>query len=152
MFTFAKKQITEEVEGLLPCPFCGGKATQTTIKNKDDPCFGGDVISCLNCGASSHVEFGFKENLISAWNARVTFDESCISCSEQIWISCSERMPADETTVLVADRHTGITWIADVDDGVFYPDEFPGPRLAGSEITHWKPLPAPPSPELPTQI
>ncbi|EKR4920311.1 Lar family restriction alleviation protein [Escherichia coli] len=144
MFTFAKKQITEEVEGLLPCPFCGGRAAQFTIENKDDPCFGGDVISCLNCGASSRIEFGFKENLTSAWNARVAYDES--------WISCSERMPADETTALVADRHTGITWIADVDDGVFYPDEFPGPRLAGSEITHWKPLPAPPPPERPTQF
>ncbi|EKR4920306.1 hypothetical protein P8H80_003211 [Escherichia coli] len=49
-------------------------------------------------------------------------------------------MPADETTVHVADRCTGISWIADVDNGRFYPDKFPGsgPRLAVSEITHWK--------------
>ncbi|EKB5298806.1 Lar family restriction alleviation protein [Salmonella enterica] len=55
---------------LLPCPFCGGKAHQLTIERDDDPHFGGDVITCTECGASSHVEFGFKENLKSAWNSR----------------------------------------------------------------------------------
>ncbi|EAS2247971.1 restriction alleviation protein, Lar family [Salmonella enterica] len=55
---------------LLPCPFCGGKARQVTIEQDDDPNFGGDVITCTECGASSHVEFGFKENLKSAWNSR----------------------------------------------------------------------------------
>ncbi|EAV3687776.1 restriction alleviation protein, Lar family [Salmonella enterica] len=55
---------------LLPCPFCGGKARQVTIEQGDDPNFGGDVITCIECGASSHVEFGFKENLKSAWNSR----------------------------------------------------------------------------------
>lgn len=55
---------------LLPCPFCGGKARQVTIEQDDVPNFGGDVITCTECGASSHVEFGFKENLKSAWNSR----------------------------------------------------------------------------------
>ncbi|EBO4965921.1 DUF550 domain-containing protein [Salmonella enterica subsp. enterica serovar Glostrup] len=59
-----------EENGLLPCPFCGGKAHQLTIERDDDPHFGGDVITCTECGASSHVEFGFKENLKSAWNSR----------------------------------------------------------------------------------
>ncbi|WP_432761146.1 Lar family restriction alleviation protein [Salmonella enterica] len=57
---------------LLPCPFCGGKARQVTIEQGDDPNFGGDVITCTECGASSHVEFGFKENLKSAWNSRAS--------------------------------------------------------------------------------
>ncbi|CAB5549460.1 restriction alleviation protein, Lar family [Citrobacter werkmanii] len=56
--------------GLMPCPFCGGKARQLTIEQDNDPHFGGDVITCTECGASSHVEFGFKENLESAWNNR----------------------------------------------------------------------------------
>ena len=56
--------------GLMPCPFCGGKAHQLTIEQDDDPHFGGDVITCTECWASSHVEFGFKENLKSAWNSR----------------------------------------------------------------------------------
>ncbi|EBI1926106.1 restriction alleviation protein, Lar family [Salmonella enterica] len=55
---------------LLPCPFCGGKAHQITVERDDDPHFGGDVITCTECGAASHVEFGFKENLKSAWNSR----------------------------------------------------------------------------------
>lgn len=58
------------INGLLPCPFCGGKAQQLTIEQDNDPHFGGDVITCTECGASSHVEFGFKENLKSAWNSR----------------------------------------------------------------------------------
>ena len=56
--------------GLLPCPFCSGKAKKITIENESDPCFGGDVITCMDCGASSHVEYGFKENLESSWNSR----------------------------------------------------------------------------------
>lgn len=56
--------------GLMPCPFCGGKARQLTIEQDNDPHFGGDVITCTECGSSSHVEFGFKENLKSVWNSR----------------------------------------------------------------------------------
>lgn len=59
-----------EENGLLPCPFCGGKARQLTIEQDNDPHFGGDVITCTECGVSSHVEFGFKENLKSTWNSR----------------------------------------------------------------------------------
>lgn len=62
--------VTDSENGLMPCPFCGGKAHQLTIEQDDDPHFGGDVITCTECGASSHVEFGFKENLKSAWNSR----------------------------------------------------------------------------------
>ncbi|MHT06997.1 restriction alleviation protein, Lar family [Escherichia coli] len=62
--------VPDAANGLMPCPFCGGKAHQLTIEQDDDPHFGGDVITCTECGASSHVEFGFKENLKSAWNSR----------------------------------------------------------------------------------
>ena len=56
---------------LLPCPFCGESAERITIgEDEDDPNFGGDVIQCSRCLASSHVEFEFKENLVSAWNTR----------------------------------------------------------------------------------
>lgn len=59
-----------EPSGILPCPFCGGMAERVTIDDVDDPCFGGDVITCVDCGASSHVEYAFKENLVSIWNNR----------------------------------------------------------------------------------
>lgn len=57
-------------EELKPCPFCGGEAKRFTI-GKDEPNnAGGDVIVCTRCQASSHVEFGRKENLVSCWNRR----------------------------------------------------------------------------------
>lgn len=57
------------VEQLLPCPFCGGESKRFTIEEQGDN-FGGDVIECQKFGASSHVEFGRKENLVSRWNTR----------------------------------------------------------------------------------
>lgn len=61
-------------EYLKPCPFCGGDAMRVTL-TKDDGADneGGDVITCTHCWASSHVEFGRKENLVSRWNNRVAF-------------------------------------------------------------------------------
>ncbi|EDT3088912.1 restriction alleviation protein, Lar family [Salmonella enterica subsp. enterica serovar Newport] len=67
---------------LLPCPFCGGKAHQITVERDDDPHFGGDVITCTECGAASHVEFGFKENLKSAWNSRAAMDSDDVTYNE----------------------------------------------------------------------
>jgi Lar family restriction alleviation protein len=55
-------------QGLLPCPFCGGEAERVTLDDEDN--FGGDVITCTRCQASSHVEFGRKENLVDRWNHR----------------------------------------------------------------------------------
>lgn len=62
--------VTQE---LKPCPFCGGEAQRFTLTEEDEPMnAGGDVITCLKCQASSHVEFGRKENLVSCWNTRTT--------------------------------------------------------------------------------
>ena len=61
----------QPTEGLEPCPFCGGKAKRHTISEDDEPSnAGGDVITCQKCYASSHVEFGRKENLVDWWNNR----------------------------------------------------------------------------------
>lgn len=57
---------------LLPCPFCGGEAKRITLSETDGPeNAGGDVICCIRCDASSHVEFGYKENLVHRWNTRI---------------------------------------------------------------------------------
>lgn len=57
---------------LKPCPFCGGPAERIEIKEDDGfENRGGSVIECQQCHASSHVEFGRKENLVSAWNSRL---------------------------------------------------------------------------------
>jgi Lar family restriction alleviation protein len=63
-------------ETLLPCPFCGGEAERFTIGGDEPNNVGGDVISCTKCGASSHVEFRYKENLVSHWNARATITKA----------------------------------------------------------------------------
>lgn len=55
---------------LLPCPFCGSLAQRITIGEDEPNNAGGDVICCTKCQASSRVEFGRKENLVSAWNTR----------------------------------------------------------------------------------
>jgi Lar family restriction alleviation protein len=56
---------------LEPCPFCGGEAQRITLGPDDGPDnAGGDIISCTRCYASSHVEFGRKENLVDHWNTR----------------------------------------------------------------------------------
>lgn len=62
-----KPMVTPE---LLPCPFCGGEAERFTIGEDEPNNAGGDVITCTKCQASSHVEFGRKENLVDRWNTR----------------------------------------------------------------------------------
>jgi Lar family restriction alleviation protein len=57
-------------EILKPCPFCGGEAERHTIGDEEPTNRGGDVICCPDCGASSHVEFGRKENIVGLWNQR----------------------------------------------------------------------------------
>ncbi len=60
----------EQLDALLPCPFCGGVARRRTLGPDEFGNEGGDVIECSTCEASSHVEFGYKENLVSSWNRR----------------------------------------------------------------------------------
>lgn len=64
--------MTDQSGGLLACPFCGGEPKRLTIGEDEPNNAGGDVIVCTRCQASSHVEFGRKENLVSRWNARHT--------------------------------------------------------------------------------
>lgn len=65
---------------------------------------------------------------------------------EHKWISVDERMPDNYAPVLVCSNR-GIIWCAEVEDGDFYPDEFPNLPREGFEITHWMPLPAAPAQE-----
>lgn len=73
----AARSVGDAGEALLPCPFCGGEAKRITLTEADGDDEGGDVIYCTGvCGASSHVEFGFKENLVSLWNTRLAHPQS----------------------------------------------------------------------------
>lgn len=69
---------------LKPCPFCGGEAKRFTIGDDEPNNAGGDVISCTRCGASSHVEFGRKENLVSRWNTRAALASQSPLVSEEM--------------------------------------------------------------------
>lgn len=62
---------SEVTQALLPCPFCGGEALRFTLPEDGLGNGGGDVITCTRCQASSHVEFGRKENLVDRWNTRL---------------------------------------------------------------------------------
>ena len=54
-------------EGLKPCPFCGGEATQFTY-----PAECSTNIRCMSCGASARAHSGQEQHLtFAAWNRRV---------------------------------------------------------------------------------
>lgn len=53
---------------IKPCPFCGGEARRFDIEDGENA--GGSCVSCTRCLASGHVEFGRKENFVTAWNNR----------------------------------------------------------------------------------
>jgi len=93
-------------EDLLPCPFCGAVAEQLDFDDGEN--IGGSCISCTRCGASGHVEFGFKENFVSQWNTRINNAaeqrrkdaEGCIPVHQffmdGIWTDCSPKVCANQ--------------------------------------------------------
>lgn len=119
-------------DDLLPCPFCGGKAEFTELEEDDYGNEGGGVVECSSCGASSHVEFNFKENLISAWNTRADLAQPSIDVSnweiklfpisaEELAAAKSQEIKAAEAAALrraaeVAVAHKVRLWHHDPDD------------------------------------
>lgn len=114
---------------LLACPFCGGEAKRHTLNDEDN--FGGDVIQCERCLASSHVEFGEKENLVDSWNRRVAAVE---------WRSIEDDPPPHGRIVLLGwcRWHDG-DWMMAADAASWGSE---GYRSFHGEATHWRPLDA----------
>lgn len=67
-FAAQRKAPSAASNGLSPCPFCGGDPERVDLTDEEN--FGGSVICCKGCGASSAVHFDRKENLLDSWNRR----------------------------------------------------------------------------------
>jgi Lar family restriction alleviation protein len=63
------------MEGLKPCPFCGGKAIYTN--NYDTNSNGGEYVTCTNCKTSTALVYGINEDakplLAERWNRRTEY-------------------------------------------------------------------------------
>jgi hypothetical protein len=92
------------VQKLNACPFCGGEARRVDFDDnelRDDGNFGGSLIECTRCMATTAVHFDRKENLVSSWNERVMFKQS----AETLNIVGQALMQAQRDKVLTqADR------------------------------------------------
>jgi len=62
------------IDGLKPCPFCGGEAEMHEIDDPDEPNDGGCYIECVKCRASTNIRFSCMEDarplLMEQWNRR----------------------------------------------------------------------------------
>ena len=69
--------MTDGGYALLPCPFCGGAPKHEKLNDPEGSWnWGGEVISCTECLASTAVVFPLKQvagdHLILLWNRRRT--------------------------------------------------------------------------------
>lgn len=119
---------------LLPCPFCGSKEVEPLFMKWEEEW----RVICNSCGA--YTTFGYAE--VSHWNARPiedTLRAELAALKEQMrWIPVSERLPEDDTSVLIFIENE--TYYAAFAYGVFW--EISDFALEG--VTHWRPLPTPP--------
>lgn len=67
-------------------------------------------------------------------------DPALLSSMSLVWLNAEHYIPTDETTVLVKNE-SGVVWIADVDHGQFYPDEFPVDKMSPGEVREWARIP-----------
>lgn len=109
-----------EIE-LKPCPFCGGEADEKGVLHGD----GRTSPECMKCGATAES--------IKLWNTRADG-----------WISVSELLPYADFEVLVCcddDVFVDVMRSGYVDGDFWFECE----RDCGRKVTHWLPLPQPPT-------
>ena len=140
------------LNGLLPCPFCGGKAERVLCQDRDE--YGSLIgfpfwaVKCKSCAAeiwNPEEQDGLEpdemiEVAVKAWNTRAPG-----------WIPCSERMPEDDVKVLGNITITVNTNIAKPKQRTIFAkhDRVLGWTTANGypivgKITHWMPTPDPP--------
>jgi len=67
---------TNKEQALMPCPFCGGEASQPANQGFH-PNYTGRFIACIKCGANMYRSFSTDGtnpdiNLVQRWNTRAT--------------------------------------------------------------------------------
>lgn len=130
--------------GLRPCPFCGGEAEIKYIVPL------ATTVSCTKCRATSaaipaSLQYCADDEVAKSWNRRTNKGTE--------WIPVAERMPPDDTDVLLCrgeERIVGRWFTEDKEDGPYWISnaDFDEWHMNASELpTHWQPLPAPPTHE-----
>ncbi len=142
-------------EAIRECPFCGGEPDvvcngPSVAQMQHAHAWGEDYdvsyyVQCLGCTATS-MEAAERSAAIAAWNRRAGDEREAWQPIESaprdrfIWLWC----PEDNSR-----------WLAKWQDGQWYGVDDEGltracgyhkdsGRVTGWEITHWRPLPAPP--------
>lgn len=158
-------QAEPDDSGLLPCQFCGSPA-----EHYPDGDMEGYIIMCGNKNGDCNLQtFGFTtpEEAEKAWNTRAAipqtgnFRENPISSTNNFrkiadtstsspvtpdgWISCSERMPAQDDWVLIYSKHG--EYLAGQVQGEYVELNDGTLSWLGSSL-HWMLLPEPPQQEV----
>lgn len=114
---------------LLPCPFCGGKASFDSVPipaNEEDatPNSGGHFIECEKCNASTALVFPLKDDvtqeLMQRWNDRtggnIEADRRAQAIIDKMFLEAQEGMPGTpwrvEQPYVVELRDWAVTRIA----------------------------------------
>lgn len=125
----------KEEEELLPCPFCGGAVTESSVDHHYAN------ISGCNCDCEFWFHKG-REPGIRQWNIRTA------QPIQPQWIKCSDRMPNHGDFVLCFDSENKSMAIVVFDEreGIFLYEEYKS-GILDKNITHWMPLPSEPENE-----
>lgn len=126
---------------LLPCPFCCGADIVAARRSELSLDFNPPLVmsspECRRCGARLARQYEDAETAIAAWNRRASS-----------WVNVEERLPAEDADpVLVYGPDIGVRanyfrlptgwWAGDA------------PQVDLAAVTHWMPLPEPPTKETP---
>ena len=97
--------MSDIVERLAPCPFCGGAAEWHDITEADETAnIGGSCIVCTRCQACGPVQFGEKDTIIEQWNRRS--DATITALREEVERLKRKAYEAEGRLALLVDRAT----------------------------------------------
>lgn len=134
--------MSEQQEGLLPCPFCGSDDIAFTSNGHES-----EFVECMECGSSGPAASGFQATS-EAWNRRAAIEARAAVPSG--WRPI-ETAPNDEAVLLygakrlqmcVGMNHSRDGWVTDTTSewvSMYTP-------------THWMPLPAAPGAAAPQPV